>query len=394
MTGKVLVPKGPLVKPLSRGASLTSHALEDQTTREAIEPFDFAWDGSTTWESWDPPTLPNNFVLGVVVGSSGSGKSTMLRAWGGAMPNPKWQPRHTIASHFADASDAINRLTAVGLASVPVWCKPYEVLSNGERFRANLARQMLSGARVDEFSSVVDRHVAMAASRGFGRWIRGVGMTNIILATCHRDVLPWLNPDWIIDTDAGLFVRRPREWLQGATLVVEVRRARREAWDHFVEHHYLATTLHPFARCYLATWEDHLVGFAAAIPFPHGSIKGAWRETRTVVLPEFQGLGLGSRISNAVAALHVAEGYRYFSRTQHPRLGEWRERSPLWRPTSSNRKKAKPPENAGKNMGHYTYDDQRVAYSHEYIGPPSEQRDPMMPSTEQRAKAYNYKKAR
>jgi hypothetical protein len=31
-------------------------------------------------------------------------------------------------------------LAAVGLASVPTWLRPYPVLSNGEKFRADLAR--------------------------------------------------------------------------------------------------------------------------------------------------------------------------------------------------------------------------------------------------------------
>jgi GNAT superfamily N-acetyltransferase len=286
----------------------------------------------------------------------------------------------------------VERLTAVGLASVPTWCKPYEVLSNGERFRADLARRIRPDALIDEFSSVVDRHVAMAASRGFARLIRRRDIRGVIVATCHRDVIPWLEPDWMVDTDAGLFLPNAKECVQPASLVVEVRRCRRDAWDHFVGHHYLASSLHVFARCYIATWDSQLVGFSAAIPFPHGTIKGAWRETRTVILPEFQGLGLGVRLSDHVAALHAAEGYRYFSRTQHPRMGEHRETSPDWRATSSNRKKATPVARDAR-FAHWEFDANRIAYSHEYIGPAAKIRDPMMPTAEQRAKAYKPSKA-
>ncbi|MEP6900292.1 MAG: hypothetical protein ABJA66_01000, partial [Actinomycetota bacterium] len=37
-------------------------------------------------------------------------------------------------------------LTAVGLASPPSWLKPYPVLSNGEKFRCDLAMALLQSA--------------------------------------------------------------------------------------------------------------------------------------------------------------------------------------------------------------------------------------------------------
>ena len=54
------------------------------------------------------------------------------------------------------------------------------------------------------------------------------------------------------------------------------------------------------------------------------------------MLPEFQGLGLGPGLSNATGARLVALGFRYISRTAHPRFGAYREASPLWEPTKSN----------------------------------------------------------
>lgn len=355
--------------PMHRLAAVSSKIKTDPLTLSAVEPFDFTWDGTTTFEPWAVPDLPSDFHLGVIVGTSGSGKSTMLRALGDPSPPPLWDMSKSIAAHFDSADDATARLTAVGLSSVPLWCKPYGVLSNGERFRADLARSIDTGALLDEFSSVVDRHVAKAASFGLARYIRKQDIRGVVLATCHRDVLAWLEPDWYVDTDSGEYVVKPRECLQRPSMVVEIRRATRAAWDHFVGHHYLSTTLHPFARCYIASWDDVIVGFAASIPFPHGHIKQAWRETRTVVLPEFQGLGLGTKISDHVAAMHAGEGLRYFSRTQHPRMGEYRERHPeLWRPTSSNRKKATPPKREDK-WSHWQFDGARVAYSHEWVGP-------------------------
>ncbi len=367
---------------LARGVPRSVEVITDPITRAAIEPFDYAWQGVTTTTPWALPDVPADYGIGVIVGSSGSGKSTLLDALGGPSPEPLWSGTRSIASHFNDPDDAVARLGAVGLSSVPTWTKPYKVLSNGEMFRADLARNLHDGARVDEFTSVVDRHVAHAASIGYARHIRRNDIRRVIIATCHRDVIPWLNPDWVIDTDAGTFATDTRGFVQPDPVVVEIRRVRRDAWDHFKGHHYLTSNLLSSARCYIATWDDIPVGFASSSPFPHGSIKNGWREHRTVVLPEFQGLGIGVRLSDHIAAMHRAEGLRYFSRTQHPRMGGYRMAHPeLWRATSSNRKQAKPDqwnvpndERDAENrrdtgMANYRFDFTRVAYSHEYIGP-------------------------
>ncbi|HZL35123.1 MAG TPA: hypothetical protein VFC78_07425, partial [Tepidisphaeraceae bacterium] len=55
-----------------------------------------------------------------------------------------------------------------------------------------------------------------------------------------------------------------------------------------------------------------------------------WREHRTVCLPDFQGVGIGSAMSAFVASLFVATGKPYFSTTGHPALIRQRAASPLW----------------------------------------------------------------
>ena len=117
---------------------------------------------------------------------------------------------------------------------------------------------------------------------------------------------------------------------------------RKDTWAIFAKHHYLTEKLATSCRAYLATGDfgegETVVGFASTISFPHGYIKNAYREHRTVVLPDFQGLGLGPKISDAVAQLHLDEGKRYFSRTAHPRFGAYRDLSDFWKRTSNNKK--------------------------------------------------------
>jgi GNAT superfamily N-acetyltransferase len=70
-------------------------------------------------------------------------------------------------------------------------------------------------------------------------------------------------------------------------------------------------------------------------------IHSYWRGHRTVILPEFQGMGIGTAFSDAIAEMYVSKGMRYFSKTAHPSFGEHREKSPLWRATSTNKKSRK-----------------------------------------------------
>ena len=121
------------------------------------------------------------------------------------MTIPTWDLRCSIAGNFASAEEAADKLAAVGLNSVPTWAKPYGVLSTGEQFRASLARSLGDGARIDEYTSTVSRTVAKSASRSLRAWVDRSDTTNLVLATCHYDVLDWLRPDWVINTDSGTF---------------------------------------------------------------------------------------------------------------------------------------------------------------------------------------------
>lgn len=175
----------------------------DPVTEAALKPFDLDPATPTHFFPFLIPTeIPEDFGVGLIVGASGSGKSRLLMEFGDPTP-PAWAPRRSIASHFASAEEAADRFYAVGLNSVPVWKLPHAVLSNGQRFRADLARVIGDGAVVDEFTSVVDRNVAVSASRALSAWAGRTGTRRMVLASCHRDVVAWLRPAWIIDTDAG-----------------------------------------------------------------------------------------------------------------------------------------------------------------------------------------------
>lgn len=192
--------------PLTRAAEpLIADVKIGPITRAALAPFDLDPDLDSKFYPWElPSSLPDSgdYGIGLIVGASGSGKSKLLRSI--ADPEqPEWEHGVALAEHFASAEEAAERFYAVGLNTVPIWRLPYDVLSNGQQFRADLARSLHIGAVIDEFTSVVDRNVAVSASRAMRGYVDRMGLTDIVLASCHRDVIPWLRPDWIIDTDAG-----------------------------------------------------------------------------------------------------------------------------------------------------------------------------------------------
>jgi GNAT superfamily N-acetyltransferase len=265
-------------------------------------------------------------------------------------------------------------LGAVGLNSVPSWLKPYHVLSTGEKFRADLARSLEDNAIIDEFTSVVDRNVAKSCSNAISRHIRKVGLKNLVFASCHYDIIEWLQPDWVYDTTVNrLIVGRGSDRPE---IKLEVVPCSTEAWSIFRDHHYLSGAINKSSRCWLAIWEATIVGFAATITLPSGSLKNAWKGHRTVILPDFQGLGIGVRLSDAIGEIHIHNGMRYFSKTAHERLGEYRNKSIKWRPTTHNMedrsrqydKSIKDKQNTFYSKELMSKHANRICYCHEYIG--------------------------
>jgi GNAT superfamily N-acetyltransferase len=352
-------------KKLERSeTALTSKVEIDELTAELIKPFDYQSDGTTSFFPYLlPEDMPKDFGIGVIVGASGTGKSTFLKSFG-EPEKPIWG-EGSIASHFVNPVDANEKLSASGLMSVPEWVKPYQVLSNGQQFRANLARSLHDGAVIDEFTSVIDRNVAKAASTAMARYVRKNNVKGIVLATVHRDILEYLEPDWVIDTDRGEWTSE--RYLHRPELVLDIYPSSNKIWEHFSQYHYLTESLNKSARCYVGVWEGQVVGFVATMAYPSGTVQNAFREHRLVVHPDYQGLGLGPRLSEVVADHYIKNGKRYFSKTSHPRLGGYRDQSEVWRPTSKNHMK-RPDGSNNKKIHRWTIDPNRWSYSHEFVG--------------------------
>ena len=292
------------------------------------------------------PATDDAWQVGLIVGPSGAGKSTVARqAFGAQLYEPGTWPSDTavIDVLFAAAgSDAISikqmvgLLTAVGFSSPPAWVKPYGVLSNGERFRCDLARSLVAGLAVsdapptvvfDEFTRVVDRDVARACAAAVAKAVRSQQVRGRFVAvTCHYDVEPWLAPDWTLDMATGRLAWRS---LRRPKLRLEVRRCGAGLWPLFARHHYLSAGLSWGARCYAALCRGRPVAFCAVLA--QFARRGAWRISRLVTLPDFQGLGIGTRLAEAIGDAYLTEGQEFGVTAAHPALLAHCLRSPRWR---------------------------------------------------------------
>lgn len=304
-------------------------------TRQVASMFDL--EAKPTGERWSFDfDLPNEWNVGLIVGPSGSGKTTAAREiFGDAFVDLAWPSDGSVIDGFPRAvsiKDVTSALSAVGFSSPPSWLRPWSVLSNGQQFRANVARLLVQDRDIvamDEFTSVVDRTVAQIGSSAVAKAVRRSDR-RFVAVSCHYDIIDWMQPDWVLTMPDGTLDRRSVQ--RRPTVDLTVSRVDRSAWDTFRRHHYLDHSINSAAACYVATWNDRPVAFASVLSFPHVTCPG-WREHRTVCLPDFQGVGIGNALSGLVAAAYSATGKPYRSATSHPAMIRYRARSSQWRMT-------------------------------------------------------------
>lgn len=148
--------------------------------------------------------------VGIIVGGSGTGKSTIAKeVFGDYFIEYDYKSIAVIDDMPKSKSikEITKAFTSVGFASPPSWLKPYNVLSNGEKMRCDLANCILQENDIiifDEFTSVVNREVAKTGSFAISKAVRKLNKKFIAVA-CHSDIIEWLEPDWIYNTDEKRF---------------------------------------------------------------------------------------------------------------------------------------------------------------------------------------------
>lgn len=305
----------------------------------------FNAENGCNWEHVaDLPIEGDDWQIGLVVGASGTGKTSIgSKIFGKPIHDlyAGWDTDKPIVDSIAPDGDfnaVTGALSSVGLGDVPAWLRPFHVLSNGEKFRAGLARLVCERPDkvvVDEFTSVIDRQIAKVGAAAFAKtWRRGKGQ--IVLLSCHYDIIEWLQPDWVYDTNEARFIRgclrqRPR-------LELQIYKVKGTVFRHFKPHYYLDLP-HPVAA-------EYFVGVIGDEPVCHLAVAPlftakSYRATRLVTMPEWQGIGVGTRFLNAVCEYHLQGngrcGHKYpvFFHTSHPQLCGALRHSKKWIQTNA-----------------------------------------------------------
>lgn len=345
------------------------HTIQnDKYTQYVYEAFDIQNQQESIVEIPNNIRLGFDWQIGVIYGGSGSGKTTLLKTFG-EVKQPQFDGNKSLISNFdfLEPKEVAHLLSSMGLSSVPCWLRPFHILSNGEQYRASLAYMVAKASDeeiilIDEYTSVVDRDVAKAMSYALQKFIRKTNK-KILLASCHFDIMDWLQPDWIYSPNKGRVERHAL--LRRPEIELEIFRCRYETWKVFKHHHYLSGDLNAAAKCFLALWHDKPVGFFAFLPLPSGTLENAWRGTRSVVLPDYQGLGIGYKVSKYLHSLFKKEGYRMYVKSSNPAIVNARMNDKDYKGgIASNRDD----ENTNMNWKRKT----NIAYSFEYVGEESQ----------------------
>ena len=320
-----------------------NHTCEDFTSYRA-ERVKSLFNAETGYQWQHTAELPienMDWQIGLIVGRSGSGKSSIGKAMFPGVPlydlYAGWHEDRPIIDDICpdgDFNTVTGALSAVGLGDVPTWLRPFKVLSNGEQFRTGLARLVCEHpeiAVVDEFTSVIDRQIAKIGAAAFAKsWRRGKG--KIVLLTPHFDVIERLQPDWVYNTNEARFYTRDC-LRQRPEIELSIYRVPGTRWGYFKPHYYLDLPMPIAAQYFICFAGDEPVAHLAVCPMFQG---GHYRATRLVVLPEWQGIGVGTAFLNEVCRLHLdgqgrcGKKYTTLFHTSHPQLCRALRKSSKW----------------------------------------------------------------
>jgi len=276
----------------------------------------------------------DDWNIGVIVGNSGTGKTTIAKQLFSDKIINKEYTNNSVIDDMPEnksISEITQAFNSVGFSSPPSWLKPYSVLSNGEKMRVELANAILTDNDIiifDEFTSVIDRNIAKIGSMACQKSIRKSNK-KFIAVTCHYDIIEWLQPDWVFNTNDMTF-KNTRGLLQRPDIKLEIRKSDRTIWRYFSKYHYLNSELHKGSMMFAACINNIFVGCCAVLHFPHPSASNIKHVHRVVVLPDYQGIGIGGMLLNVIGDYYLAGGYRFMIVTSTPALMQGFKNSKNW----------------------------------------------------------------
>lgn len=286
--------------------------------------------------------LPDDWQIGLIYGNSGTGKTTIAKqVFKSYYINSYTYGIKSIIDEMPKektVNEIIRMFNSVGFSSPPCWLKPYKVLSNGEKMRVDLARALLTDKKIivfDEYTSVVDRTIAKIGSRAVQNAIKKTNK-KFIAVSCHSDIIDWLQPDWIFDTNT-MKNRNIRGLLRQPKIKIEIKREKGK-WDLFRKYHYLNHDINNSGHEYVGYIDNKEVCFMSVLHLPHSKSKNLKKIHRLVVLPDYQGIGIGNRFTNYIAKKYIDNNFRFTIVTSNPALIHTFKRQKNWKLKSKTHK--------------------------------------------------------
>lgn len=206
--------------------ALSTSLTRTQATRKIQQAFGVSRDMLTTtlFAGLSFTIHPGNIVL--ICGPSGAGKTTLLSLLARRLIDPSGNPQGLTGVIDVPRAVAVSTLGTLlssrplvnslgqrsfehslfalnvsGLAEAHLYVKRFRELSNGQRYRAMVARLIASQADVwiaDEFCATLDPMTANIVSRNLRRCAKELGVTVILAAANWSEFIHELRPDTIV----------------------------------------------------------------------------------------------------------------------------------------------------------------------------------------------------
>jgi len=117
-------------------------------------------------------------------------------------------------------------------------------------------------------------------------------------------------------------------------------------WSKFRKYHYLDTSLAKASKTFCAEIDGRAIGFIAILHQPNAYSK-IKRVHRLVVLPNFQGIGIGTKLLEKVAKYYTNHKYKFTIITSNPALNHSLDSKENWSLVSKGRSSQR---NSNENM--------------------------------------------